>query len=300
MRNLTVGFAIVALATPAVAQDKPVIAPAPTWIQPTALPPVAEADEAAVRFVLQDEQTQFEPGRRTIYSRTAMQLQTPQGLAAGNILLPWRPGIDRLTVHGLLVRRGDKVIDVLASGQTFTVVRREANLENASLDGVLTANIQPEGLEVGDILDLAISVSSSDPVLKSHVEQMAGAWNMVPIGRAHLRMQWPASMPIRVQSMGATPPLKMVTRDGVSSVELSLDSVVPVVLPKDAPMSYQIGRLVEATDFASWSQLAALMAPLYAKAATLPASGPLQAELARLKALAPDSKVRAEAALALV
>jgi len=42
------------------------------------------------------------------------------------------------------------------------------------------------------------------------------------------------------------------------------------------------------------------MVPLYVKAARLPAEGPLQSEIARLKALSPDPKRRAEAALALV
>ncbi len=42
------------------------------------------------------------------------------------------------------------------------------------------------------------------------------------------------------------------------------------------------------------------MAPLYAKAEVIPASSPLNAEVARIKALSPDPKVRAEAALTLV
>jgi tetratricopeptide (TPR) repeat protein len=58
--------------------------------------------------------------------------------------------------------------------------------------------------------------------------------------------------------------------------------------------------VVEASDFTSWSELAALQAPLYGKAATLPPQGPLQAEVARIKALSPDPKIRVEAALALV
>lgn len=59
-------------------------------------------------------------------------------------------------------------------------------------------------------------------------------------------------------------------------------------------------RLVEVSDYASWSELSNLMAPLYAKAATLPAQGPLAAELKRIRGLSDDPKVRVEAALALV
>jgi transglutaminase-like putative cysteine protease len=42
------------------------------------------------------------------------------------------------------------------------------------------------------------------------------------------------------------------------------------------------------------------MAPLYEKAAAIPAQGPLRSELERIQSLSPDPKVRTEAALALV
>lgn len=150
-------------AVPATA-DKPLIAPPPAWVRPAATPAAAApADDAPIRILLSDQQIAFDAGRQTVYSATVLAIQTPQGLAAGNISLPWRPDTDILTVHALRIHRGDTVIDVLASGQTFTVVRREANLESAMLDGVLTANIQPEGLQVGDRLEIATSLSSADP-----------------------------------------------------------------------------------------------------------------------------------------
>ena len=242
----------------------------------------------------------MEPGRQTVYSETSLKIQTPQGLAAGNISLPWHPETDVLTVHKLLIRRGSQTIDVLKSGQTFTVLRREQNLESATLDGVLTANIQPEGLQVGDTLEFAASVSSSDPTLKGHVEQIAGAWNGFPIRRAHLRMQWPTSLAARLRQTASLPVLKPTKTGGTSIVELSLENVEPIIPPKGAPLRYRIGRLVEVTDFASWADLGALMAPLYDKAAVIPAQGALRLELERIQNLSPDPKVRTEAALALV
>ena len=81
------------------------------------------------------------------------------------------PISDTFVVHKLLILRGYQVIDVLKT-QSFTVVRREPNMEAAMLDGVLTGNIQPEGLQVGDILDFAISMTSRDPTLKGHAQQV--------------------------------------------------------------------------------------------------------------------------------
>ncbi|MDE8650956.1 tetratricopeptide repeat protein [Novosphingobium album (ex Liu et al. 2023)] len=270
-------------------------------MKPVTPPPApAKADEAPVRILLSDQQVALERGQQTVYSETTLKIQTPQGLAAGNISLPWRPDTDVLTVHKLLIRRGDQTIDVLKSGQTFTVLRREQNLESATLDGVLTANIQPEGLQVGDTLEIAMSVSSSDPTLRGHVEQIAGVWNGFPIGRAHLRIQWPTNLPVRVRQTASLPELKATKTGNTSTVELSLDNVEPIVPPKGAPPRYRIGRLVEVTDYAAWADLGALMAPLYEKAATIPVQGPLQSELERIQSLSPDPRVRTEAALALV
>jgi hypothetical protein len=227
------------------AADKPVIGPAPAWVKPvTPSPAPVKADEAPVRILLSDQQIALEPGRQTVYSETSLKIQTPQGLAAGNISLPWRPETDVLSVHKLLIRRGDQTIDVLKSGQTFTVLRREQNLESATLDGVLTANIQPEGLQVGDTLEFAVSVSSSDPTLKGHIEQIAAAWNGLPIGRAHLRMEWPTNLPVRLRQTASLPALKPTKTGNTSTVELSLDNVEPIIPPKGRRLAIASGALL--------------------------------------------------------
>lgn len=288
------------LATQAEASDKPAIGPIPAWVRPVSLPTAPKPADGAISILLSDEQLDLEPGRETVYSDLAMKIQQPQGLEAGNISFEWRPETDEPIVHKLLIHRGAQTIDVLASGQTFTVVRREPNLESATLDGVLTANIQPEGLQVGDVIEFAISMRSSDPVLKGHIEELHGAWNGSPVARAHLRIQWPKSLPLRFRQTAGLPPLTPVSGPGGNSIEVSLDDLQPIIAPRGAPTRYSIGRVLEATDFKSWADVGALMAPLFAKAAVIPARGPLRTELERIRAASPDPKARAEAALALV
>ncbi|MEA1015864.1 DUF3857 domain-containing protein [Sphingosinicella sp. LY1275] len=301
---ITALIASSALTCAAAAADKPAIGPAPAWVQPVARPGVtagvpAEDAEAPVRLLLTDQQVFLEKGRQTIYSEIAVRIQTPQGLAAGNISLPWRPDTSDATVHKLLVRRGKETIDVLASGQTFTVMRREQNLENAALDGVLTANIQPAGLQVGDVIEFAVSIASSDPVMQGHVEHVALV-GPGPVDHARLRIQWPDGLPARVRHSTALPPLKPVSRKGISSVEVVRNHLEPVLPVKHAPMRFNRGRIVEVTDFASWAEVGALLAPLFKKAAAIPPEGALAQEVERIRTLSDDPKVRAEAALALV
>jgi len=296
------GLAVAGLAAmPASAADKLAIAPAPAWVKPIAAPAAPDKPgEAPINLLLQDQQFDLQPRHQTRYFESVYRIQTSQGLPAGNVSLSWNPDTEVATVHKLEIHRGDKIIDVLKTGQSFTVVRRETNLENAMLDGVLTATIQPEGLQVGDIVDFSASISQSDPALKDHIEQIGGGWNGTPITRAHMRAQWPASIHMRLRGTPGLPELKPVREGNLASVELSLDDLQPLQAPRGAPLRYAISRVWEMSDFKSWADLAHLMAPLYVKASELPAQGALQAEIARIAAQSADPVVRAEAALALV
>lgn len=153
-------------ASPVAAAETLKFGPAPTWVIPQAIPNTKPTD-APVALLLNDQQVAFESGKTIVFAETAMRIQNPQGLSAGSISFGWDPARDTVTVNKFQIRRGDKVIDVLGAGQTFTILRRESNLEAAMLDGTLTANIQPEGLQEGDIIDLATTVEHFDPVLKA-------------------------------------------------------------------------------------------------------------------------------------
>jgi tetratricopeptide (TPR) repeat protein len=301
MRRLLLVSALL-LASPAyAAADKPVIAPAPAWVTPTPFPKdVAASGAAPIRLLLQDEQVHFADGATTKYDETVFRIQTPQGLSAGSISVPWDPDTSVLTVHKLQIHRGDAIIDVLASGQTFTVVRREQNLENAVLDGVLTANIQPEGLQVGDVIDFAASVMRKDPAMKGHYESVSGGWGVLPVSAVRMRADWPGDRDVQVRERGALPKLVRTSKNGVEAVSLTADKVDPVVAPSGAPGRYNQARLVELSDFADWGAVSALLAPLYAKAEILAPDAKLKAEIAKIAASSSDPKKRADAALKLV
>jgi len=273
--------------------------PPPAWVHPQPIP-AAKPTEAPVALLLRDQQISFERGKATTYAESAIKIDNSQGLAASNVALTWQPATDTLTVNKLQIRRGDKVIDVLAGGQTFTILRRETNLDAATLDGTLTATLQPEGLQVGDIIDLAMTVERSDPVLKGHVEAMFGTWGGLPIESAHAALSWPAGMRLQIHETPNLPAARKTSADGINHLELAAQDVQPLIAPKDAPERFTIGRLAEATDYSSWSDLANLFVPLFSDASVIPASGPLHNEVEKIRAASSDPTTRAEQALALV
>lgn len=299
MLRLALFVSAAVYASAAVAADTPVIGPVPAWVRPIEVP-VVKPSEEDVRVLLEDQQIRFAPGRTEFFATSLLRIQTPQGLQAGNISFSWRPDSSTVTVHKLLIHRGAQTIDVLGAGQSFTVVRRETNLENAVFDGVLTAAIQPEGLQVGDVIEFAATTASSDPSLKNHVEAMGAGWNRYAVSRARLRAEWPSSLPIRVRQTKALPAGRLKTEGGRTSFELTQDNLEPPVLPDGAPPRFALHRLVEFTDFGSWGELGALLAPYYEQAAALKPGAKLLDEAERIRRLSNDPKQRAEAALTLV
>jgi tetratricopeptide (TPR) repeat protein len=287
-------------ATPAAAGEELLFGPAPAWVETHALEvPGGTQTGQPVRVLQLDNQVLMEGGKRTVYTAVALQLQTPEGLSAGNLSLPWRPETDALTVHKVRIRRGDEVIDVLESGQTFTTLRREQNLEQAMLDGVLTANLIPEDLQVGDILEVAYSVESENPVFGDHDEAIVGPLN-APIDHAYARLLWPESETMRLARTPGMPDWKRSKSGGFEIAQIALEDVQTVPPPEGAPARFGFIGFVEASDYASWSQVSAHFAPIYAEAAKVPATGPLRNEVERIRAASSDPVARAEAALALV
>lgn len=233
MRRALLSLCALSWLSCAFAGDKPEFGPAPSWVQPTALPADdGMATDAAVKMLLTDWQFNFSASGVVAYLDNVVRVQTPQGLAAvGTLSLPWNPATDTLTVHKVHIIRGGQIIDVLANGQTFTVLRRENSLEYATLNGVLTAVIQPAGLQVGDTIELAFSVRRSDPVLPGTAEWIVHGWPSVPIAHLRVRGSWTAPASIRWKASDSLAGVQETRRGDTTEVTLALDNAEPLSLP---------------------------------------------------------------------
>jgi tetratricopeptide (TPR) repeat protein len=287
-------------ATPALAGDKVLSGAPPAWVvahAPGAQP--APAKDAPIQFEQLDSQVRFDGDTQTTFTLLRLKFLTPQGLQAGNLSYSWEPDKGDLTVNRVLIHRGDRTIDVLGAGQTFTVLRREQGLDQATIDGALTANMFPEGLQVGDVLETAVTVTRTDPVAGDHGEVRFGPLNF-PAGAIDLSLQWPSGRPMALAETPDLPKWTRTSAGGFDSATLSLRDVKPVVPPGGAPDRFAFVRLAEASDYRSWDDVAAVNVPLYARASAIPADGPLRAEVDKIRAAGKDPVARAEAALQLV
>jgi tetratricopeptide (TPR) repeat protein len=276
--------------------------PPAEWVKPAVLDvtPSKLAKDAPTAVLLRDYQVRFQPQGTAFYCEIATKAQNAQGLEAiGSVSLSWDPAIQHLIIHKLKVLRDGKEIDYLAQGPGFLTLRRETKLEAATLDGTLTAATQLEGLEVGDIVDVAYTIENADPIMKGHVQADFGL-NLGPVRRSRLRFTWPSSMKVAWRSLSHAPDLTIRT-DG-DWTEATLDRLDPVdpSPPKGAPQRYLRGPELQLGNFSGWSDVSALLSKEFAEAEALAPASPLREEAKSIAARYPDAKSRAEAALALV
>src|SRR5262249_45285067 len=194
----------------------------------------APSDAKIFRVLLYNEQSRFTATGEEFYRERVMQALTPDALRLGDIALSWDPATEALVIHRIQVIRDGKTIDVLASGQTLTVLRREPNLDASIMDGRLTAEIQPEGVQVGDIIDVAYTIKHRDPTFQGRGEGEFVLPQGVPMDHVFFRGVWPASLDVKWrETKGLDAALVKKTADGT---DVSIDETdVPITYPTSYP-----------------------------------------------------------------
>lgn len=288
-------------ATGATAQPAPTLAPIPEWVEKLPIP-IADPAQAGkpLQMLLVSAQSRYGDPREH-FLESAVKIQNMQGLnALGTITLPWQPERGELIVHKVHIIRDGQTVDLLADGQSFTVLRRENNLETAVLDGVLTAVLQAEGLAVGDVLNVAFSIREKKGTLDLRGENYFFLGENASARQIRYRQIWPEQADMRWRASPAlgTPRLTK-TRWGRELLLELQDPKIPAPAEM-APIRYRLPALLELSEYRDWNEISRLMAPVYATARAMDAQSPLRQEIERIAAATSDPEKRTMMALRLV
>ena len=289
-------------ATSAIAGSEVLYAPPADWVKPVQIPaaPSVEGDQSIQPLLLQ-VQTRLDGDGDKSFFESAFRILSPQGLSVVAGITPsWNPDTETLTLHRFNVIRDGQTIDLLQGGKKVTVLRRETRLEQATLDGSLTATLQPEGLKVGDIVDFAATSVRRDPVLKGHSQAFFELTSPTPVARILVRETWPVSKPIRWKITDAMPAPTVTQSPAGTELVVDLANVSAPKQPSDAPVRFQNLGQLQISQFDSWADVSTLMYPLYEKASTLGAGSPLKLEAKKIAQATSDPRIRVAAALRIV
>ncbi len=301
MRRWPIFFALLASAGPAWAGDAPLYGPVPGWVVPAPAIATNRLNDASPQVLVFDNQQRLEGNSVTVYFDVANRATTTQALnEMGTLMLPWSPDKGDLTIHRVEILRGAETIDVLKSGDRFTVLRREEGMERMMLTGQLTATMAVKGLQLGDTLRVAFSMTMNEPVLKGH-GQTVGMTPASPFRTqfGRLRLLWPTGRKVawKGYSDGIKPVFAKVGGDDEMTIPLPLAKQPEA--PGNLPDRYAKPPIVEVSSFADWPEVSRTLAPLYATDGLIAPGSPLAAEVTKLKAVA-DPLARTERALELV
>jgi tetratricopeptide (TPR) repeat protein len=302
MRRLPVFFAVLASAAPAFAGEKVLYQPVPDWVKPAPAVDTAKLGEDAPVLLVLDNQQKLEGGQVWTYMETATRAANAQLLGPiGQVQLPWHPTQGDLIVHTLEIIRGKERIDLIKGGDPFTILRREQQMDQRMLDGMLTATLPVAGLSVGDVLHMAVSVTRRDPTLKGDLHTSAPLIaDPVRVQFARARLVWPETSDVRWRAYSDGVAQAPVNAGGWRELVVTMPLAKQPEVPSDAPLRFQHLPILEATTFADWAAVSKVMAPLYATDGLIAPDSPLAAEVATIAKASADPTTRAAMALRLV
>ena len=280
---------------------RPVIAPAPSWVAPAAIPPApSQSDGAATISLLTDVQKKLTNDGDASYLAMAYKITAPQGLDGAALQVGWDPALETLTIHRYRILRDGKTIDLLGDGSKLSIIQRETNLERASLDGELTATMQPDDVRVGDIIDFAFTKIRRDPAMRGKSEAFTGPRDGETFGRFRIRFLWSDSKKMRWQAFPGIVQPKLTHSAEGTELLADLANFRTALPPKNAPARFMTINAIEVSDFPDWAAVSSSILPFYSRAIALEDKSPVRIEAQRIASETSDPKLRAELALALV
>lgn len=284
------------------AGETPLYQPTPDWVIPAKLPDLKALGSGAPALLIFDAQQRIADGGLWSYVDTAQRIASPEQLnQLANLTLPWLPDKGDLIVHELSIIRDGAQIDLLKDGKTFTVLRREQNLEQRELTGILTATMAVEGLRVGDILRTRFSTTSKDKALAGHVQALAPVVTApMTVTQGRLRALWQndSNAHWKLHAAGLTG--KPVRGKDFTELTFVLPAPKQPEIPTDAPGRFRAPPLLEVSTFSDWADVSRTMYPLFNPDGLIKPGSPLLAEIDTIMKADGTPLGRAQRALQLV
>jgi transglutaminase-like putative cysteine protease len=261
------------------------IAPEPSWVVPAPIAPAerAPADESVLEYLLDDTQERVTAKTVERYRHIRFRPRSPAQVEEGSqVDLDFDPAFERLVIHHAQVERKGRAVAVLAA-QDVKLVQREKGFEELIYDGTLSALIFLQDVRVGDVVDYAYSVEGATPVLGGKYVTAFPVADQSYTASWRRRIVMPEARSLKVKNH-RTDLAPTVTMGGGWRVYTWERREVPPIEPEDdLPSWFDPAPSVEAGEFDSWAEVAALFVHLYSDLGV--PSKVLSAQITKLRAV---------------
>ncbi|WP_397608534.1 DUF3857 domain-containing protein [Silanimonas sp.] len=179
--------------------------PVPSWVEQPEWPDGAEVPAASgLRYLLVDDQWNAALPSPVSYRRLVVEIADRAGLEdGGRFSVGFQPDFHTVTLHAIRLRRDGRWLD-RTQATRIDILRTEDDADVGILDGWRTASLLIPDVRVGDVVDLAYSVSGTNPVFGelrsaafSAAYSQGAAMRLVrALGPAATPLQWRVTGPI--------------------------------------------------------------------------------------------------------
>ena len=238
-------------------------APPPAWVEPHAAAvgapgvPGPLAARGGWHALLIDEQRAIDRNEGSgQYLMWRALITDASGLgAAGRVEVSFDPSYQKVVLHAFAVWRGGRRLDRLADAR-IELLRREAGLENESIDGRKTLLVILNDVRVGDIIEVSYSILGQNPVHgPSHDGALSIGFDM-PVDHLFASVTSRSTRRLRVQAVrtDAIPAVQDI--GGVQRWQLERANVAAIQPEQGTPSDYAVYPRVDYSDDADWHEVA--------------------------------------------
>lgn len=206
-----------------------VVEPLPTWAKITAvdtapMPTALQQVLAPLSAYIERWDTSFHVagGQSQRVERQVVRVQQPAALSElGTLRIAFNPDYQSVQVHTARILRGNVQID-MAPKLEWKVAQVETQLSQMQLTGRSLAIAQVDGLQVGDRLEWAYSISGVNPVFGNAFSAEVAMDAPLPVLQRQVRVSYPSSTEVYYRQSGPQANGSMEVRESASASEREL------------------------------------------------------------------------------
>ncbi len=262
------------------------VAPRPDWVvdpEGLATPDTVTAVKGSPRReLLLDFQSNHALPKAQYHVRVRVAATDPAALASvSQPQIQFNPAYQTLAVHEAAVWRQGRKSDRL-KGARIEVMRREANLDKAMIDGTQTLMAVLSDVQVGDVVEVAYTVEGDNPIFEGHIGHVFDLASQDTVDHLHLRLAAPLERKLVLRPLATTVEAERFEQGANQIVRVVRRNVPAVVAESNTPPWFKVYPSIQISDYRDWAEVDAWAGRLFTPAKV---AGPLvQKKIADLKA----------------
>lgn len=260
-------LAVLAVLLPGLAAGTPgyTLAPTPDWVQARPLPslPRGETGGNPMQALLLQREIRLGDDP-VLYVRNIRRALTAAGIAqVSELSIDFNPAYQALRLHRVAVVR-DGVVRDLTPTLAVRLVQREQELEQGIQDGLVTALLSPEDVQIGDLVDVSYSIAGRNPIFAGRHFGFLALDATYPVAELDLRLLSAPGRPLQVRAHAAPVPVVQRRAGERTEYRVQLRNLKAIQPESEAPAWQNGVNWLEYSEYDNWREVVDWGLGLYA------------------------------------